>query len=831
MRLIVENVWTYIDGGYPFSIIDKATSYLAHGRWFVHSYKTGQWDGRKRFREFDRKRKMHKFPTGLLTRVTTELDGVGYPYELIDERDFHFVDPVLELANGDGAPIRLDAGKYDYQADVVQDCLMHGRGTIVVATGGGKCLDPNTEVLMHDGSVKTAADVVVGDSLMGPDSAPRTVLSVCSGSDEMFLIEPKRGEPWACNSVHVLTLVDTVSGCIVDIPLNEYLDQTRTFKHRHKLFATGVEFNERPAPAVDPYFLGLWMGDGRKDLSQGVQLTFEDAELQEFLRRFAPTVGCTVSRYSCAGRCDTFGIVSRGGANRLLQSMRKILRRVDHGYLIPESIKFGSAEVRLAFLAGVVDSDGYLHRTSYDVVQRSKAFSDELTFLARSLGFRVVRSTKTVPGYDYAFHRMSISGDTTRVPCLLKRKRAPERKQKKNPLRFGFKVTPLGRGPYAGFTLSGDGRFVLGNFQVTHNTEIAAALLASYNLPAVFLTHRKTLLHQTRDRLALRLKKEIGIIGDGMVEPKQITVAMVQTCAQRKSKVIDRTLKQARVLIGDEVHHLESKSWVSVFKKVGAPHRFGLTATPCFDGAGMNLIAWTGGVIAEAKAGDLIERGVLVRPNIWFVRVDDDQLPQGTPYATAYARRVVRSERRNARLVHVASVLKAEGKNCITLVRHLNHGDLVADLLCQRGIHTAFIHGKHSKSERETILHRLWTGDLDHVVAQAEILGEGVDLPMLQCVINATGTRGGGSKASGVEHEVGRGTIQFLGRLLRSAPGKTSADYVDFVDTGHKSLTEASRERVRTLEEEGYGPWIKYWAERVPTVPGAQVPTESGQAP
>ena len=46
--------------------------------------------------------------------------------------------------------------------------------------GYGKCLEPNTEILMFDGTKKYAKDIKQSDLLMGDDSSPRKVLSICS---------------------------------------------------------------------------------------------------------------------------------------------------------------------------------------------------------------------------------------------------------------------------------------------------------------------------------------------------------------------------------------------------------------------------------------------------------------------------------------------------------------------------------------------------------------------------------------------------------------------------------------------------------------------------
>jgi hypothetical protein len=51
------------------------------------------------------------------------------------------------------------------------------RPMLSLATGSGKCLGLGTPVMLFDGAIVPAEDVRPGDLLMGPDSAPRRVLS------------------------------------------------------------------------------------------------------------------------------------------------------------------------------------------------------------------------------------------------------------------------------------------------------------------------------------------------------------------------------------------------------------------------------------------------------------------------------------------------------------------------------------------------------------------------------------------------------------------------------------------------------------------------------
>lgn len=357
-------------------------------------------------------------------------------------------------------------------------------------------------------------------------------------------------------------------------------------------------------------------------------------------------------------------------------------------------------------------------------------------------------------------------------------------------------------------------------------TEVGAAIIKCYDKPTLWLTHLRVLLYQTRERLERRLGVKVGIVGDGKWEPETITVAMVPTLTRKRSKKeefdkftihrkrVAKLIAETELLIADEVHHLTSARWVSVFERSTAPYRIGLTATPCFDGPGLALEAWTGPVVAEINAGELIERGVLVRPDIWFVRPGCERVEKHLTYPAVYSQGIVHNKRRNDLIVHVARIFQAEAKPAITLVRRINHGKLLVDQMENRGMKAFFLEGRVKHQDRVRLLEGLWDGSVDHLVAQSTLLGEGVDMPQLRAVINACGTRAGGSPDSDNPGEIGRGTIQFLGRGLRRAPGKTSFEFVDLADDHHKFLKAAARERVAALESEGYAPFIRYWADR-----------------
>jgi hypothetical protein len=344
------------------------------------------------------------FPSGLLSRVIAAAvrDGFSQP-EVVDRR------AASVRLREDWEPTWLR----DYQHAAVAAILKHERGLLEIPTGGGKCLGLGTPVLLFDGRTVSAEQVQTGDRLMGPDSQPRTVRSTTRGRGYMFRIVPNKGDPWTCNDVHMLTLVDTMTGRVEDVALDEWHRRSGTYRHTRKLFQPEhIDFPPREAPPVDPYFLGLWYGDGRRDLTQGVQVSKPDPEVEATCRATAQAWGLEL-RIDTYKSCPTHRLVradgTRGKPNPLTEAMRALIGNAER---LPEAYRTGSADTRRALLAGLLDADGHKHHGFYEVVQRRAGLAQDIAFLARSLGFRVTSRNKHVGGYgDYT--RLAIIGDAT----------------------------------------------------------------------------------------------------------------------------------------------------------------------------------------------------------------------------------------------------------------------------------------------------------------------------------------------------------------------------------------------------------------------------------
>lgn len=357
----------------------------------------------------------------------------------------------------------------------------------------GKCLGRDVPVMMFDGSVKMSQDVQVGDLLMGDDSTPRRVLSTTKGYGPLFRIRPKakthdkckRAAPYlneyVVNADHVLSLQwsNKAKGFATkDISVTDWLSSPKSCRNFLSGYRAGVEFEEKPV-LVDPYFLGIWLGDGHR---HAPAITTADKRIADAVYYEAWKRGLDVAvRHKPNNKASSYFITRRSA--KQINSMTADLR--SYGIMVkacepckkrvPDEYKINSRRVRSEVLAGLIDTDGESYSTGYNFVNKSKDLACDVVWLARSLGLGsdiCQCKKKSSTGVVGTYYRVTIRGNG--LPCRLHRKR-PHHDSMNAPHRYGIiRVDPIGDGEYFGFYVDGNHRFLLGDFTVTHNSFLAA---------------------------------------------------------------------------------------------------------------------------------------------------------------------------------------------------------------------------------------------------------------------------------------------------------------------------------------------------------------------
>lgn len=350
-----------------------------------------------------------------------------------------------------------------------------GKSNLVISVAPsnfGKCFAKGTKIRMYDMTLKNIEDIIVGDKVMGWDGKSRTVTSTATGQEEMFEIQQNNGNNYTVNGSHILCLKNTNDESKVEkITVFDYNKKSNSYKRVTRGFKVGIDFNDKDTE-IDPYLLGLWLGDGFK---KGPWICGVDSEIKGYLEEQCRLEGITLGE-TLDERTNvlTWKIA---GENDFFRNFLKNKNLINNKH-IPENFLYNSYDKRMSLLAGLIDTDGGLGvlKTSVELTQRLKSLSYEISVLCRSLGLRVTEKTKIIKGQEY--YRLVISGkNLLDVPTIIARKKFVKLKTTKKELNTYINVVSKGIGDYYGFTLSeeADRMFLLEDFTVVHNT---AALTA-----------------------------------------------------------------------------------------------------------------------------------------------------------------------------------------------------------------------------------------------------------------------------------------------------------------------------------------------------------------
>jgi superfamily II DNA or RNA helicase len=343
------------------------------------------------------------------------------------------------------------------------------------------CHAKGQTILMFDGTIKLVENIVVNDVIMGWNG-PQKVTSLCSGNEQMVKIIPTKGDSFTVNINHILTVKITKlhstkksiggynSNEIYDIKVADYLKLPLSVKRHMKLFRVAVDNWATKNHPFSPYFMGLLLGDG--GLSQKSIITFtsiDDICWQSIIDESHKNnwlLGNT-------NETITKRITNAPTLFKYLRDVGLLPIKCEDRF-IPTEYKICNKNQRLEILAGLLDSDGYYRNGGFDFTSKSYQLANDVAFISRSLGFaayiKCVKKKCTNNDVVGDYYNVSISGNCESIPTRIQRKKSNIRNQKKDVLVVGFTVESMSNDDFYGFSLDGDGRFLLGDFTVTHNT-------------------------------------------------------------------------------------------------------------------------------------------------------------------------------------------------------------------------------------------------------------------------------------------------------------------------------------------------------------------------
>jgi hypothetical protein len=395
------------------------------------------------------------------------------------------------------------------------------------------CFHPDTEILMFNGTIKLAKDINLNDKLIGDDGNERTVIDLIDGFDKMFLIKQNKGRDYIVNSQHTLVLYYCRQGHIsyikklnlfklywfdiinltfktkhfdnhnnallflnnlkkenkisldklINIKLKDYLNLTKSYQSILKGIKLEKSINwPEKFLELDPYILGLWIGDG---YSNGKEFCTDDKEILEYWQFWALTNNAIISETTTKYRyyIKNADNINKNSYKNPLKAKLNYYNLVNNKD-IPNDYLINSKDNRLKLLAGIIDTDGCVQNDGRRIiiVTTIKNISDKILFLAKSLGFNVnIRINKReqeklfneIKVKDYKDqYIINISGKNIHeIPTILERKKCKEQIGGVNLLTTNIEIIPLQTNKFYGWTVTHNHRFILPDFTIVKNCD------------------------------------------------------------------------------------------------------------------------------------------------------------------------------------------------------------------------------------------------------------------------------------------------------------------------------------------------------------------------
>ncbi len=375
-------------------------------------------------------------------------------------------------------------------------------GTIEVAPLAymrGRAQPYDSQVLTPDG-FRDFGSLKVGDLVVGSDGLPTPVIGIYpQGRKQVYRVTTQDGASTLACGEHLWTVRTPEDkrrrgNRSRVLETREMIGRLRRgLVRRYELpVVSAVELVPQPVP-MDPYALGLLLGDGCLTTSTTPGFTTADPQLARELQGRLPDVEVhpkdgydyLLRRPGGGGRG---GVITANPVTQILRTLGLAGTRSSTKF-VPQQYLQNSASVRLALLQGLLDTDGgpvsqrgRTCRVQYSTT--SARLRDDVVFLVRSLGGVAYTRTRPAEGrspgrahgrpvpYRHDAYVLDIRLPAGLPPFRLARKQdAYDAAGGGRPARFIESIEPVGEQETMCIQVAAeDSLYVTDDFIVTHNT-------------------------------------------------------------------------------------------------------------------------------------------------------------------------------------------------------------------------------------------------------------------------------------------------------------------------------------------------------------------------
>lgn len=303
-------------------------------------------------------------------------------------------------------------------------------GRVIELYGGessGKAQPLTSKILTPQGW-RLMGDMRPGSVICAPDGTNTTVVGIFpQGVQSVYRITFDDKSTTECTLDH-LWAVSTRKSTLQQIKTTqELIDEGLISKNKgssvrkFKIPTTQpLQFTTNNNVPIDPYFLGLLLGDGT--LRDSVVYSTLDEELHTFVANHLDEhyqMSLSEKRNVCdyGFRKNIHGR-AKNGVVIALEELNLYPNKSENKF-IPQQYLYSTIENRIALFQGLIDTDGHVYKDQHSIqfVTVSSQLADDFVELARSLGMRCVRSSRV--GTYTAASGEKISGQEAHyINCL-----------------------------------------------------------------------------------------------------------------------------------------------------------------------------------------------------------------------------------------------------------------------------------------------------------------------------------------------------------------------------------------------------------------------------
>lgn len=336
----------------------------------------------------------------------------------------------------------------------------------------GKALK-NGSIVYTDSGTKEIQNLKVGDYIYDNTGTLVKVLNVIPQPyRKLYKITLKDKRTINCSPEHLWTVWDTWYGKIVTKTTEELLESlyisNNKKRNRYFIYNTKPLLFENKNLTINPYVLGVWIGDGCKNTTSFASL---DNEIVNIVNNIVKKDKLYVKS---KGIDHNIISLKKSKTNYLKEQLKKY--NILNNKRIPKDFLYSSFEQRLELLQGLMDTDGYCSNKNGNIqfCQTKNDLADDIEFLIRSLGIACYRKKKKTKAQETnvftLFTDLPIFKLTRKLNNLLNKGNNLKSKSYKEKVA----ITKIEESNYdfsTCITISNNtGLFLTDNFIVTHNS-------------------------------------------------------------------------------------------------------------------------------------------------------------------------------------------------------------------------------------------------------------------------------------------------------------------------------------------------------------------------